>query len=1425
MALTKFSDDDLQNLLDNKQKLEDIEQGDLGKVTKLKTIVDTNKKLMDLFNAPEKYAVKDNESDFKEVKKILEERKWRLEKRETINSDDDINKFYEALKKPDTIVLTPTEIAKITSEKGKINTVTEKIYTEDLLANTYINKLPAFKDFGKDIRKNPTYKIKDIESKKVKKVSETQIADITKELKAKDHFKGLSLSNDMQTKLTKLLILFSQLNKFNETKVSKQNELDQAKRIVTKIRTTMNELKAYQTTNNSINLVKKRIDNIGGIETLDPKEIGIDTPGKNWISSIPYPLKEHFLDPAKGLNEEPEWYEMKELKFKNKSGNAIEIFEDKDWLHPFNKTLKKWEHGDIFFKDAGIVKKFANIEITDTTHPALVINIESYMDLPSLIFPINFECSMTGIGWNWAKVENKVGITKKLNGTLNKPDFNPEYTSLDGKYKIKQKLDKIFQEQYMAQLKDRLYEFMENDSHTKWERAKMTSDEKNHFFQDIIKNNAQPAWLWTGIYAMITDIIETNCYGNMDFADDFQKWILDIFEGKTEVDLKKLIFEKLGNLNFTELNPTYAIKVLADKIREKYTAHKDGLYEALNAYLLGTRNEWLKVIPEKLRHGELAAVKEIKTVVADSKEIHREDAYKNSLKKIEDEYESWVKFGFKRAKIFFFREKMLRNLIAKELKGKWGLSMDDPTNSAVNRRAAEKSMGGTFAENIIDVEKDTKEKIFDDPMFQQELDTAVVDYLASSSADAETVFKTQVEELINNNDELRNYMKKNNITHLGTNIIEQTKAEKAERNYYTSVIDTIDKYTKQWILNQPQEFEVDIRNSLEKFIKEQNKLPDMVKSLGLNIDKVEFATKLATHRSTLETMRTRTVKMRLALLVNKSENEKGLTTAQYVNQDKFDVKHMTKFTKRMAKHPRWTTGATALWLVGTGVVGALTMPVLGVAGWAGILWYLNFLKKKGHYTQEHKKFEETILAMTPEQRKKYLEDLKENSEKRPKWIRRAFPTRYNKYGESMEYLENVDSVDSSTKKIQKYLQKSGPLEPIEKKAFQRNLIDAITLLQAHKEKGRNFMYGKEGNAKIEELYNDLYKIVLAGVTRYDPLAKNPEAVVAKIIAKVKISTNVSNIMDDYDTDYKKMRRMRTKLGIFAWTRSAAIYIGSAYAAGRIKNQIVDGWNSVFGSNDAATAATAPWTTTTGTPTPITATPWGSSLVLDPAFWPNGDLLKAQIFDGDVTKFNAFVAKIQTIPEGSNSERLWSIFRDMYGTDQLANAKTHEFFNLFASQITDMPISAQQELIRLWTNFNIHSVHQMSDLMTSRWYSGMVTNQADITSLLTWLKNGAFDLNNLPAWWTKETACNVLFCNTHWDQLTDLIFDKVSLLPGPIPGPIPWPIPWPIPGPNPTPVPRSRYNNFLSFWAPTVWNEVNKFNENETTSEPTNEETI
>lgn len=1402
MALTKISKSDLNGY---KVELEKIKETGLNATPDI--IETTNKSLMELFNAPKKYAEKNITDDLNEVKNILEERKWRLENPKSIKRDLDINKFYGHINKP------TATLANITpAEKTTIKTKAEKLYKKNEVS-TYIKLLPDFVDFWGKIRKDPTYKITDIEA--AKKAEDSQIVDIAKALKGKNHFKWTKLSNEMELKLTRLIILFSQLDQFDEIG-TKKNQLDEANRILDKIDLTCKQLQAHQSTKNTINLIDTRIKNIEKLETTKPINLGTDVPGKFWISSIPYPLKNHFLNPSKGLIEAPEWYNMRWLKFKDKSGNPVAIFQDITGTKPFNKDLNTWQNADIFFKDGTVIKKFANIEITNTHSPALVLNIESYMDLPSPIFPINFDCTITGIGGNTKDVNNKVGITKQINGKLDKPDFGWEYDEIELAHKINEKLDKIYDETYEAKLKYRLDIFMRESHLTQGKRGHMTSDEKNHFFEDIIKNNVKPARLPQNIYDMIIDVTQTNCYKKDEFQKDFKDRILNIFSGKTKQELKILIEEKLGTLDFTELNSTYAIKLLGDKIEEKYNKHQDGLHEALNVYMNSVRGWGMKVTPEKLRHGELAAVKEIKAVVADSKEISREDAYKNALKQIEDQYKSWVKFWYTRAKIFFFREKMMKNLITKELKGKWGITIDDKTNSAVNRRAAEKSMGGSFAENIIDVEKETSEKVFDDPIFQQELDVTVFKYINGSTTD-DVAFQSEIEELINGNAELRAYMKRNNITHLGTNIIQQAKAEKAERSYYGETIQIINDYITNGISNKPQEYEIKIRAALEKFMKEQNKLPDMVKSLWLNIDKIDFATTLAQHRTTLETMKQRTVKMRLSLLVNKSEDKKGLTTAQYVNRDKFDVTHMTKFTKWMEKHPRWSTGMTALWLVGTWVVGALTMPVIGVAGGASILWYLNFLKKKGHYTQEHKKFEETILAMTPIQREKYLEDLKENSEKRPAFIRRAFPTKYTKYGKSMEYFQHVDSVDSSTKKIQKYLQKSGPLAPIEKQAFQRNLIDAITLLQAHKEKGRNFMYGKEGNTKIEEMYNELYKIILAWVTRYDPLAKNPETVIAKIISKVKISKNVFDTMDDYDTDYKKMRKMRARLWVMAGTKSAAIYIGSAYAAGRIKNQVVDGWNYVFGNNDTVITNTAGTHTaaTNITTNTVPTIPWGSSLVLDPAFGPNGkDLLNSPIFDGDVNKFNTFVAKIQTIPEGSHSEKLWSIFRDMYGTDQLANAKTHDFFNLFSSQITDMPASAQQELIKLGTNVNLHSTTQISNLMTSRWYNGMVTNQTDIGNLISRFQADPINhtLNNLPTWWTKETACNVLFCNAQGNQLTDLIFDKVSILPGPIPTPIPGP----IPGPTPTPIDRPRYNNFLSFWAPTVWNEVNKFNKEQNT---------
>lgn len=175
-------------------------------------------------------------------------------------------------------------------------------------------------------------------------------------------------------------------------------------------------------------------------------------------------------------------------------------------------------------------------------------------------------------------------------------------------------------------------------------------------------------------------------------------------------------------------------------------------------------------------------------------------------------------------------------------------------------------------------------------------------------------------------------------------------------------------------------------------------------------------------------------------------------------------------------------------------------------------------------------------------------------------------------------------------------------------------------------------------------------------------------------------------------------------------------------------------------------------------------------VLDPAFGvdamgkPDGHLLLSKIFDGDVTKYNAFVSKMQSLPAGDHSATLRGTMKNIYGSDALANAKTQEFFNQFTANITD---STGNELVKLGTLGNLSSVDAISSKMISWGYNGMVTDPSQIQGLLDGLRSGTYTLNTLPAGWTKETACNVLFCNTYGSELKSLMFDTVVNTPPPL----------------------------------------------------------
>jgi hypothetical protein len=145
---------------------------------------------------------------------------------------------------------------------------------------------------------------------------------------------------------------------------------------------------------------------------------------------------------------------------------------------------------------------------------------------------------------------------------------------------------------------------------------------------------------------------------------------------------------------------------------------------------------------------------------------------------------------------------------------------------------------------------------------------------------------------------------------------------------------------------------------------------------------------------------------------------------------------------------------------------------------AGVLFVLNYFKKRGHYTKDHVKFEKELLAMTPDAREKYLQDMETKAEKKPERLRKIFPTRYDKYASSMEYLKSTQTAQKYIDDIARYVNKQSKLDSVEKTLLEDNVINGIAAMKLQEETGRNFTFSDEGKANIEQLYNKLYTTIL-----------------------------------------------------------------------------------------------------------------------------------------------------------------------------------------------------------------------------------------------------------------------------------------------------------------------------------------------------------
>ena len=1004
---------------------------------------------------------------------------------------------------------------------------------------------------------------------------------------------------------------------------------------------------------------------------------------------------------------------------------------------------------------------------------------------------------------------------KKLRKDIHIQDpFNSMYDNLLAQWMdFNGKLDKTYTRHHTSVLRDRFHRFWENhhNDNVKYKRGNLSEREKEFFFTEMILKKLDPRR--TG-WKHIPEVDQDNntsldgfqkafkekvskdflAYCKIKYADKITKKsddkIMAELKDKVadlEADFKAFVETKL-DYDFAKANPAYAIGLLWDMVQNKYGDKDNDLQKQMNLFLQNMDNGNIIMDPtdpnynsanpnsisdNDLGDSSLLDAKELKAVVADTEMLSEEKALTKANEDFKNEYEASAKFGPTRAYLFFFRSHYINKQMKKYMNdSSYSLDTDEETTNAVNRWMLKKSM------NLAGADKITEDNnVFNDPAFNTDLSRLLNEYCNWTTMTADE-FNTQAVALINaeaQNGKAKLDLETLNISQIGSNLVDIATVEKEQRKLYGDLIWAIDRFysSDDNDADKLREFDGKARDLINAFSTKHNRLPDMIKELQppLDLDKLEFAEKLATHRRSLEKMRMRNVKMKLSMLVNtesleqpkwyeflkaKPQDNRGLTTAQHVQIDKLWGR--PAFYRWMEQHPYLTALWTTAWLLWWWALwAALSVPWLWVGIWATTLAVLNYFKKKWHYTKEHVKFEKKLLAMTSQERDAFLKKMQKDAEKRPGFLRAIWPTEYDKYGKSLEFSNKIQSIQRTNSNIQKYLGKKDRLSANEQSTLRHYLIEWVSALELQEDIGRNFLQSQQWSQEIEKMFNDLHKTVLGWLGRMNP-SQDPQQLLQQLQSRISTQADTTRQRTQYNQNAKDMSNMRTKLGLFAGWKAAGIYLVSAWAFG----QVSEAWNAMFWSETASsitsfqvtmdptlqsslqshmdstfgsavdlsnmtpqqaaevqTWLSSKWLTMVGsdiyqvTSGAGAVPPGPTSTILDPALtWSNpwGKTVLADIFGGDTAKFDLRQDKIKWLNPSDRSQTLWDSFYDLYGSDKaIATEKTRAFFDYFGEHIVD---AGNQELVSLTTRDPLSQrwAEAIANKMTERWsVSGMLSS--------------------------------------------------------------------------------------------------------------------
>lgn len=495
----------------------------------------------------------------------------------------------------------------------------------------------------------------------------------------------------------------------------------------------------------------------------------------------------------------------------------------------------------------------------------------------------------------------------------------------------------------------------------------------------------------------------------------------------------------------------------------------------------------------------------------------------------------------KRLALFLWRGKKRKKLIKQEMKSMQNTAFQrDAGYSELNEQSQHAADRHAF-ERMNNLEYGKWGSVVNSftTVHNAQIDQLCKNYLTQVPPMIDEQFQDQFNTIVAADTNITTALSNNKITHIWTNILLTLQQERASEKLMEDVLTE---------LNTPNPSQWRMNNLIETYIKDFQTNPNFLtvyqNYLNNSINTIQLKNHLI-HQQTAMKMRVANLKMNIDIV------NKWKSAYQMENSDREKWKWSWKFKlwNWMDKHPRLTTAGSlwiSVWLwLATAWLWAVAWAAVTTAGFAGLVWTTNAVKKWTHHTKEQNTHEKNRVT-----------DYRNEQRKIQEWQNQALNGRWWKKYKAKRQLalydqttqENIKLSNQITEIITNLSSKTTQLTTNELQAMHWSLIEWWARLKYYQETGHNFL----ASESVDQTEKDMKRLEKAIYLWLNKIWKNTSDIENNSIVftdtlwnNITYSVLKNDLKESYDKSLVQFKRERRNLSLKYWIWTAVASAGMA----------------------------------------------------------------------------------------------------------------------------------------------------------------------------------------------------------------------------------------------------------------------------------------